>query len=201
MTLIRTILIAAGAALALSTAPGAADAQTAAILIAGAGGPVPTDFLVRNRARFEAAGIPVEVVASGNEAVAAARRITAQGRKFVLVGMSRGGRGVALALAGGARAAGAVFVSAPLGLAREALGSPSRLPPTLVVHHRRDGCDSTAPGGVGPFVSWSGGRARVAWFDNDGPPAPNPCGPRGAHGYFMNDGPPVSAIISFIRSQ
>lgn len=54
------------------------------------------------------------------------------------------------------------------------LGSPDKLPPTLVIHHRRDDCKFTRPEGVEPFIRWSGGKARVAWLDG-GANAGDPC--------------------------
>ena len=46
-----------------------------------------------------------------------------------------------------------------------------------------------------------GGKVSLRWITNSGPPAPNPCGPRGAHGFFVQDGAAVSAIIGFIRAR
>jgi hypothetical protein len=93
-----------------------------------------------------------------------------------------------------------VFVSADLATVTSLLGAPAKLPPTLVVHHRHDGCRMTPPTAVGPFVSWSGGRARVRWIDTTGPDS-DPCRASSAHGFYRNDGPAVSAIIGFIRSR
>jgi hypothetical protein len=176
-----------------------ANAQTAAILIPGAGGPVPIDFLMRNRSAFEGAGVETFVVTSPKEAVGLAAKIKVANRRVVMVGMSRGGWMAAGALAMGARVDGVVFVSAGLDQARQRIGSPARLPPALVVHHREDACDKTRPQEVPGFVAWSAGRARVVWIDTQGREAPNPCGPRGAHGFYLQDGPAVRAILSFVR--
>lgn len=130
-----------------------------------------------------------------------ARSESAKGRKVVVVGMSQGGRRAAEAIAAGAPMAGVVFVAAPLRLVTSTIGSSARLPAALVVHHRRDGCGKTLPDGVGHFQTWAGGKARVRWIDTTGSEAPNPCGPRGAHGFYQQDGPAVSAIIEFVRSR
>lgn len=177
----------------------AANAQTAAILLPGAGGPVPIDFLIRNQGAFAGAGVETFVATSPKEAVGIAAKIKAANRRVVMVGMSRGGWMAAGALTMGARVDGVVFVSTGLDQVRQRIGSPARLPPALVVHHRNDGCDRTRPQDVQGFVAWSGGRARVAWIDTQGREAPNPCGPRGAHGFYMQDGPAVRAILSFVR--
>jgi hypothetical protein len=185
------------ACLALLT--GAASAQTAAILIPGAGGPVPIDFLMRNRGAFASAGVETFVATSPQEAVSVAAKIKAANRRVVIVGMSRGGMMAAGALSMGARVDGVVFVSTGLDQARQRIGSPTRLPQALVVHHRDDSCSLTRPQEVAGFAAWSGGRARVAWIDTQGREPPNPCGPRGAHGFYMQDGPAVRAILSFVR--
>ncbi len=177
----------------------AVSAQTAAILMPGAGGPVPIDFLMRNQNAFSSAGVETFIATSPQQAVAISQKLKAANRRVFLVGMSRGGMMASGAIASGAKVDGLVFVSTGLGVARQRLGSPTRLPQTLIVHHRDDGCAQTSPQEVAGFVQWSGGRARVAWMDMQGREPPNPCGPRGAHGFYMQDGPAVRAILSFVR--
>lgn len=181
---------------------------TTLILVPGAGGASPADFLIRNRGSFAAYGLETVVALSAGEAASAAASARGQGRKAVLVGMSAGTPTVAEALAAGAPAAGAVFVSGPLmppGIRGRsvagALGSPARLPATLVVHHRRDACPLTPPQGVAQFVRWSGGKVRASWVDGGGGGDGRNCGPRSAHGYIGQDGPAVAAIASFARSR
>ena len=184
--------------------PSAALAQqkgTVVVLIPGSGGPVPNDFAMRNQRRIGAAGFETKVAVTAGEAAVAASAAKSQGRKAVFVGMSRGANVAASALASGAPAAGVVFVSGNLKEVAARLGSPAKLPAALIVHHRNDACASTPPSGVDFLQKWSGGKARVSWISNTGAAAPNPCGPRGAHGFFMNDGAAVSAIIGFIRSR
>lgn len=171
------------------------------ILMPGAGGAVASDFLVRNKGRIGGSGVSVVVTTSSGQASALSQKASAAGRKVVLVGMSRGTIDVAQALAAGAKASGVVLVSGAYGKVRASIGSASRLPATLVVHHRGDECQSTPPSAVASFVAWSGGRASAQWIDNQGAPVPNPCGPRGAHGFFMQDGAAVSAINGFISSR
>jgi dienelactone hydrolase len=162
---------------------------------------VPSDFLIRNQGSFAAAGIPTIVATSGSEAASVAAAETQKGRRVVIVGMSRGALMAANAIASGARPAGVVFVSAGYDGVMGALGSPAVLPRTLVVHHRRDACNLTPPSGVAQFTAFAGGRASVRWIDNTGAPAPNPCGPFGAHGFYTKDSAAVGAIVGFVKAR
>lgn len=199
------------AALLMASVAGEALAQTRSgttlVLVPGAGGAVPSDFLMRNQRNFQAYGLSTVVATSASQAAAAANQIAAQGGRPVLVGMSAGTPKVAQAVAQGARAAGLVLVAGslvpnPKGVSViQALGSPARLPPTLVVHHRQDECRLTPPEAVGSFVGWSGGRARVSWIDGGGGGDGRPCGPMSAHGFVGQDNQAVAAIASFARSQ
>src|SRR5690606_32929295 len=115
------------------------------------------DFLVRNRSRIGRAGIETRMTTSPSEAAAIARSERRNGRKVVIVGMSKGTIHTAQALASGAPANGVVLVSGDLRRVASILGSPARLPPTLVVHHRRDACPKTPPSGVGLLQRWGRG--------------------------------------------
>jgi hypothetical protein len=178
----------------------AQQGPTVVILMPGASGGAPSDFLIRNRSRFWP-GIETRVTTSPSQAAEMARSETQKGHKVVLVGMSLGALHVGQALAAGAPVDGAVFVSGPLRNVAGAIGAPAKLPPSLVVHHRNDGCVKTPPSGVGFFEQWSGGRASVSWISTAGGPDNQPCQSRGAHGFFVQDGPAVSAIMAFIRSR
>ena len=201
LSALAILLLSVAAATAQSRSAGAA-----VVLIPGAGGAVPSDFLVRNQEAFARAGLTTAIATSAGQAASAALSLAAQGLTVTLVGMSAGTPTVAEALAAGAPASRVVFVAGTLmpGYAQrsvvEALGSPARLPPTLVVHNRNDACRLTPPEAVHDFVRWSGGRARVRWVSSGhGPGAP--CGPMSAHGFFGNDGQAVAAITSFARSR
>jgi len=186
------------------TSKGAAG--TTLILIPGAGGASPNDFLIRNIAAFAAHGLQTKVATSAEEAVAAATAIRGSGGKALLVGMSAGTPTVAEAIAQGAPVAGAVFVSGTLmpGSAQRsvvaALGGPGKLPATLVVHHRKDQCPLTPPSSVSAFLGWSGGKARASWIDG-GQAGGRPCGPMSAHGFIGQDQAAVAAIAGFARSR
>jgi hypothetical protein len=176
-------------------------AANVAILMPGSSGVVHGDFLVRNQARFEQAGIRTIVTTSPATAAESISAEAARGRKAVFVGMSKGSVDVAEAIAAGAKPAGVVFVSGIHARVMATLGSPDRLPATLVVHHSRDICRFTLPADASEFVAWSRGRARLRWINTSGEPSDNPCNARGAHGFFRQDGPAVSAIIAFVRSR
>ena len=197
--MVRTLMFA-WLVLTVFAGPVFAQGKTA-ILMPGAGGAVPIDFLVRNQNRIGGPGVSVIVTTSSGEAASLSKSEAAKGRKVILVGMSRGTIDVASAIASGAKADGVVLVSGAYDNVRATLGSPSALPRTLLVHHRNDECNSTPPAAAASFIAWSGGKAYVSWIGNRGSPVPNPCGPRGAHGFFMKDGAAVSAINGFIRSR
>lgn len=197
--------LAASLALCLVGSSGFAQgrpAGVAVILVPGAGGPVPSDFLMRNQQTLASYGLATAVATSASQAASTASSLKAQGASVVLVGMSAGTPTVAEALALGAPADKVVFAAGTLmpGYAQrsvaDSLGSPGRLPPTLVLHHRRDECRLTPPEAVGQFVRWSGGRARVRWIDG-GTNAGQPCGPMSAHGFYGRDDQAIAAIASF----
>ena len=196
----RSVLLASVLVLACFAEASPAAAANVAVLMPGSGGITPGDFLVRNEGRFQGAGIRTIMTTSPSSAAQAIAAETSQGRKIVIVGMSKGSVDVASALASGARPSGAVFVSGIHSTVMATLGSPDRLPATLVVHHSQDGCRRTPPGDASRFVAWSGGKARIQWITTTGAPSSNPCNAAGAHGFFKQDGPAISAIISFIKS-
>ncbi|HMB46666.1 MAG TPA: hypothetical protein VKN63_00155 [Afifellaceae bacterium] len=155
---------------------------------------------MRNKKRFDRAGFQTQISSSGKQAMRAVRAARKRGQKVFIVGMSIGVIKSAAALGKGAPADGAVFFSGNYRVARARLGSPGNLPPTLVVHHRRDRCPGTTPTNVESFKRWSGGKVKkIGWVNSTGKRA-KPCGPVGAHGFFKKDQQPISAAIAFIRS-
>ena len=196
----RIVLLASVFVLACFAETSPAAAANVAVLMPGSSGIVPGDFLVRNEGRFKGAGIRTILTTSPSSAAEAVAAETAQGRKIVMVGMSKGTVDVASALASGARPSGVVFVSGIHSRVMATLGSPGVLPATLVVHHSQDACRLTSPSDASRFVAWSGGKARIQWINTSGQPSNNPCNAQGAHGFFKQDGPAVSAIISFVKS-
>lgn len=199
----RFLFLAVAAIIAASTSSAPAqDKRPLAILIPGAGGATPIDFVVRNEGRIAAAGFETQVTTSTGTASSLAATAKQQGRKVAVIAMSKGVTQAASMLASGTPMNSVVLVSG-VGLddIPGQVGSPAKLPPTLVVHHQRDECRLTAPESAARFARWGGGKVSLRWITNSGPPAPNPCGPRGAHGFFVQDGAAVSAIVGFIRSR
>ena len=193
--------------LLLMTGPCVAQGQrgvrVGAVLVPGAGGATPGDFLIRNQRTLVGQGIATVFATSPEQVVSAARSLQAQGQRVVLIGMSAGTPTVARALSLGAPAAKVVLAAGALvpGHAQRSVmqalgGSPARLPPTLVVHNRDDQCNLTPPGAVEPFVRWAGGRARVAWIQGGGGPG-QPCGQQSAHSFMGVDSQAIAAIAAF----
>jgi hypothetical protein len=205
--MIRTLPILFSFAVVMASAAVATAQQsvTTVILVPGAGGATPNDFLIRNTGAFASAGLQTTVAMSAGAIASAAKSVRAKGGKPVLVAMSKGTQTAAQAIAQGAPVAAVVFVSGFMmpgtgGSVPAILGTASKLPPTLVVHHRQDRCPMTTPDGAAAFVGWSGGKASIHWVDGGRPGGP-PCRPMSAHGYIGQDQQAVSAITSFARSR
>jgi hypothetical protein len=163
--------------------------------------------LVRTRESYAARGFAVLVPDGGINLKAAVEYMAAIKRPVTLVGTSRGTQRAAVGIARGARPDALVltagFLSPQSGKGEHRsvialLGSPSRLPRTLVIHHRQDECRWTSPKGVAPFIAWSSGRARVAWLDG-GTAAGDPCQARSHHGFDGLDSQVVNLVVEFAR--
>ncbi len=192
--------------------PAGAKPGGAIILLAGGDGQIGVgsdgsiarqgNQLVRTRQAYAGRGFAV-LVPDGNVNVAAAVKYMAKYGPVTLVGTSRGTQRAARGIAAGARPARLVLTAGFLSDASGAndnvisiVGSPAALPPTLVVHHRQDGCRFTRPEGVAPFLAWAKGKARVIWLDG-GRSTGNPCEARAYHGFNGIDGAVVSAVAGF----
>jgi len=169
----------------------------------GAVGRLKGNQLVRTRTAYETHGLAVLVVDADINLKAAVDYMRAIKGPVTVVGTSRGTLRAAEGIAAGAHPDALVLTSGFLspesgsGQNVEAiLGSPSRLPHTLVIHHRQDGCRFTQPAGVEPFIKWSAGRARVVWVDG-GANAGNPCQAKGHHGFAGLDGRVVGLAAGF----
>lgn len=159
--------------------------------------------LVRTRASFAGRGLAVLLPDPGVDLAAAVAYMAAIKRPVTLIGTSRGTQRIARGLAAGARPDRVVLTSGFLSPASGSsdnvvsiVGSPAALPPTLVVHHRGDGCHLTSPQGVGPFLDWAGKKARVVWVDG-GSDDGDPCEASGHHGFAGVEGQMVSAAAGF----
>src|SRR5262245_58955724 len=192
--------------------PAGGQPRGAIILLAGGSGKIGVaadgsiahqgNQLVRTRQAYAASGFAV-LVPEGNVNVAAAVRLMAKYGPVTLVGTSRGTQRAARGIAAGARPARLVLTAGFLSDASgdgdnvvSILGSPAALPPTLIVHHKQDGCRVTQPEGVAPFLAWAKGKARAVWLDG-GRSTGNPCQARAHHGFAGIDGAVVSAVSGF----
>lgn len=159
--------------------------------------------LVRTRDAYAARGFAVLVPDSGFDLAALVAYMGQIKRPVVVAGTSRGTQRAARGIAAGARPDKLVLTSGFLSNesgdrdnVMNILGNPALLPPTLIVHHRQDGCSKTAPAGVAPFVAWAGGRAKVTWLSG-GTPEGDPCDAFATHGFNGIDGQVVSAVAGF----
>ena len=178
------------------------------ILLPGGGGDIglsddgsvarDSNWIVRTRRSYASAGIASLLLDAGADPSAAIRAMRQVAPKVVLVAMSRGSTRVPPALSAGPDAV--VFTSSMLDHVRQTVGSPDALPPTLVIHHRRDDCQVTHFDMVPPFMAWASGRARLIWIDG-GTSRGNPCRNQAYHGFIGREGAVVSAIIGYVKGR
>lgn len=206
---VKTSVVQAGGTNAILIIP--PKPKGSIILLAGGDGDLHMDAagntnsynsLVRTRYAFAQRGLAVLVPEPNVNLVAAVEDMRKYGR-VTIAGTSRGTQRAARGIAEGAKPDRLVLTSGFLSMesgdpdnAVNIIGTPSALPPTLVVHHRHDSCFKTLPAGVDPFLKWSGGRAKVTWLDggvNEG----NACAARAYHGFNGIDGQMVSAVAGF----
>jgi hypothetical protein len=150
--------------------------------------------LIRNRRSFAAGGFATLSLSSSGSPASAIEAMKKIARPVIVVGTSRAGTRIHRALSADA----IVITSGMLDHFQSNVGSPDALPPTLIVHHRHDGCRVTLPGLVEPFQQWAGGRARVVWLDG-GPEGGDPCTGNSHHGFKGIDGKMVGAVLGFAR--
>lgn len=157
--------------------------------------------VVRTRGSFVAQGYAALVVDANIDLRQAVAYMGKVGRPVIVVATSRGTQRAAQGIAAGARPDRLVLTS---GFYSDASGGrinmmsvlrdPSRLPPTVLIHHRQDGCRLTSPDGVELFLRWAGSRARVVWLDG-GYSAGDPCGARSYHGFLGIEDQMVEAAL------
>jgi hypothetical protein len=199
-------VVSVGGGLALLNRP--ASARAGVILIPGGNGALGVradgsftglhgNQLVRTRKSYMAYGIATLTIDQGVDVATAVTYMRQIARTVVVVGTSRGTLRVPASLS--ARPDGIVLTSGFLDNVRSSIGSPAALPPTLVVHHREDGCSATTPAAVDPFKAWGGAKVRVTWM-NGGANAGNPCEAMAHHGFSGLDGRLVATVAQFTRS-
>jgi nucleotide-binding universal stress UspA family protein len=190
--------------------------------------PKSDNFLVRTRELFAAKGFNVAVLGLSSDmrdltqeirvttehaqdvlAVVKAIR-AASPRPVWLVGTSRGTFSAAAAamLDQGQAVDGIVLTSGyHPGLLKLRTGPLSQLGvdsikvPTLVYHHKNDGCRETLASGVtGMVTALSSSPVKKLWLvEGGGPPSGNPCQPRGFHGFVGMEQQAIDDIASWIN--
>ncbi|MEQ1648581.1 MAG: alpha/beta hydrolase [Hyphomicrobiaceae bacterium] len=154
--------------------------------------------LVRTRKAYSAQGLASLTIDSGVNLAAAVKFMQTVAAPVTIVATSRG----SLRVAGGlsAKPSAIVLTSAFLDDVKGAVGTPSALPRTLVVHHRQDGCKKTPPTAVDPFKAWGGAKVSVSWITG-GTDQGDPCQARGYHGFAGQDAAVVSIVSTFAKSR
>lgn len=190
--------VSVGGAKAEFDAP--ASPRGSVVLLPGDAGLSAADPLQRSSRRFVDKGFAVLAIEQTTVVRAAMKYASETAMPVSVAAVSSGVRRLAGAIAmPGFRARKVVFVSGNLDAVREALGAPDALPPTLVVHHRADGCSKTPPAQVERFARWAGPKVTVRWMEG-GSERGDPCGPESHHGMAGLDVELVEAISSFLSN-
>jgi hypothetical protein len=161
----------------------------------GSIGALAGNQLVRTRQAYTRMGVATLTVDLGVDLPAAVQFMRKLGGPLAFVGTSRGTLRATQALSAGPDRL--VLTSAFLSDIQGEVGSPSALPPTLVVEHRHDECRFTLPDGVAPFQQWAGAKVKVVWLDggrNEG----DPCQATAHHGFNGLDGEVVGVVGRFV---
>ncbi len=159
--------------------------------------------LVRTRHAYARRGRAVLVLDSGASLAAAVKFMAKIRRPVTVIATSRGTLRAARGIRAGARPNALVLTAGMLTPASgggssfsSILGSPKRMPRTLVIHHRDDACHVTLPKGVRPFIRWARGKARAVWLSG-GRDVGHRCRARSHHGFNGLDGKVVSLAAGF----
>ncbi|WP_234908134.1 alpha/beta hydrolase [Rhizobium rhizogenes] len=160
--------------------------------------------IIRNRDAFASSGFNILLVDKETSLSAAVDYMADLKRPVTIVATSNATRRTAKALVQGAKPDKVVLasgelnaLSGPLDGVADILQDRTLLPPTLVIHHRKDSCRVTNPAGVVPFQAWAGDRVRkVIWFDG-GSEGSGGCASLGHHGFGGQDAKLVSEVADF----
>jgi hypothetical protein len=174
----------------------------------GSIGRLANNQLLRTRSFYVGKGLAVLAVDLDVNLAAAVDTMAKIKRPVTVIGTSRGTLRAARGIAAGARPDALVltagFLTDASGKAGEnvaaILGTPALLPPTLVIHHRHDGCRFTKPAGVAPFIKWAAGKAQVAWLDGGSAPG-DPCQAKSHHGFLGLDDNVVRLAADFAKKR
>jgi hypothetical protein len=155
--------------------------------------------LVSTRKDYMARGVAsllIDANVSTSSAIEYLRRFR---KPIVVVGLSKGSLRLAEGLS--SQPGGIVIWSGFIEEVKNSIGSPSALPPTLVIHNRGDVCNKTPPDPVASFEAWGGSRVKVLWVGGGDATVEDPCRDlRAPHFMPGHEGQVVSAIASFSKS-
>jgi hypothetical protein len=176
------------------------NAKASLVLLPGDAGLSDLDPLQRARMKYVEKGFAVLSISQETVIRAAMKYASETAKPVSIAAVSSGVRRLAGAIATpGFRARKVIFVSGNLDSVREIVGSPDKLPSTLVIHHRKDGCSKTSPKQVDKFQAWGGSKVTVHWMEG-GNDSGDPCGPRSHHGLAGLDDEVVNTITSFLEN-
>jgi hypothetical protein len=157
------------------------------------------DTLQRSRNKYVEKGYAVLSIDQETDIPAAIEYASATATPVFVAAVGSGVPKLAGAItAPGFRANKVVFVSGNLDSVREIVGNPDKLPPTLVIHHRKDECSKTPPKQVDMFQEWGGNKVTVNWMEG-GSNKGFLCGALSYHGMGGLDDEVVNAISSFLE--
>lgn len=150
--------------------------------------------LIRTRGAFASGGFATLALSSSGSPARAIEAMKKIARPVIVVGTSRAATRMHRALDADAL----VITSGILDQFQSNVGSPAALPPTLIVHHRKDGCRVTSPALVEPLQAWGAGKIRVTWISG-GRDEGDPCQAAGHHGFAGVEGQMIGAVLGFAR--
>jgi hypothetical protein len=157
------------------------------------------DTLLRSRKKYVEKGYAVLSIDQETDIQAAIEYASSIATPVFIAAVGSGVSKLAGAItAPGFRANKVVFVSGNLDSVREIVGNPDKLPPTLVIHHRKDGCSKTPPKQVDMFQEWGGNKVTVNWMEG-GSNKGFLCGSLSYHGMGGLDDEVVNTISSFLE--
>ena len=175
------------------------SAKASLILVPGNAGLSDRDPLQRAKMKYVEKGFAVLSIDKKTNIRAAMKSASETAKPVYIAAVSSG-----VSRLGGAiaapwfRAQKVVLVSGDLDSVREKVGSPDKLPPTLVIHHRLDRCSNTLPKQVDKFQEWGGSKVTVHWMMG-GSNSGDSCGPQSYHGLADLDDGVVNTITSFLE--
>ncbi len=176
-----------------------ANAKASLVLLPGDAGLSDRDPLQRAKMKYVGKGFAVLSIDKKTNIRAALKYASETAKPVYIAAVSSGvGRLAGAIAAPWFRANKVVLVSGNLESVREKVGSPNKLPPTLVIHHRLDRCSNTSPNQVDKFQEWGGSKVTVHWMKG-GSNSGDSCGAQSYHGLADLDDEVVNTITSFLE--